>query len=256
MEKYEMVGWITARGGSRRLPRKNVKILLGKPMIAYAIEACVGSKYISRTFVSTEDKEIKEISLKYGAEVIDRPPELSEDDVPQHYANWHWHLELLKENYQPDLIVATMPTMPMVTTRHVNEAIELYMKSKSMYLFAVCQTYNFPDHLMYINDAGLLAFCFDRQRRAYWQRRFSATSHYNNKLKKDKEIYYGASLVNIVPYITAVGPIGEEYVQPYIVSPIDAIDVNTLDDFRMAEYFMKERIKKEKIEKEKENKGG
>ena len=63
-KKYEMVGWIAARGGSKRLPRKNVKMLLGKPMIAYGIEALVGSKYVSRTFVSTEDKEIKEISLK------------------------------------------------------------------------------------------------------------------------------------------------------------------------------------------------
>jgi len=243
-KKYEIVGWITARGGSKRLPRKNVKMLAGKPMIAYTIEASVGSKYISRTFVSTEDKEIKEISLKYGAEVIDRPPELSKDNVNQLYSNWHWHLKLLEENYEPDFIVGLLPTLPMITTKHVDEAIELYLKSKSMSLSAVTETEIGANGLFYINDSGLLVCYLNRQERDRWERHFSVVP-YNSKLKKDRKIYYCSSLITITPYMTAVFPKELEYMEPYIVSPIDAIDVNTLADFKMAEYFMEERIKKE-----------
>lgn len=244
MEKYEIVGWITARGGSKRLSRKNVRMLAGKPMIAYAIEACVGSKYISRTFVSTEDKEIKEISLKYGAEVIDRPVELAEDNVCQHYVNWHWHLELFKENYQPDFIVGPTPTSPMVTTRHIDEAVELYMKSEAMYLSSVCKTDIVGRDLLYISDSRLLQHCLSKQEIIRWDRNFTAVDC-NNPLEKDKDIYYSTSVVTIVPYMTAIMPIGCDGIQPYIMSPADSIDVNTEFDLKLAEMLMKERIERE-----------
>ena len=67
------VAIIPARGGSKGLPRKNIKKLLGKPLIAYTIEAAKKAKNLGRIFVSTEDKEIAKIAKKYGAEVIDRP---------------------------------------------------------------------------------------------------------------------------------------------------------------------------------------
>lgn len=250
MEKYEIVGWIPARGGSKRLPRKNVRMLMGKPMVAWAIEACVGSKYISRTFVSTEDKEIKEVALKYGAEVIDRPAEFCTDTVDQQYALYHWKMELLKENYEPDFIVGLTPTSPMVTTRHIDEAVELYLKSKSMILASVCKTRIVPPDHYYINDSGLLVHCLSRQEIAHYNYRF-ASGYCKNDLEKDKDIYIGNSLVNITPYYTAVVPVGCNYVEPYIVSEADSVDVNTEFDLKLTEMLMKERA-----EREKKNKGG
>lgn len=244
MEKYEIIGWIPARGGSKRLPRKNVKMLAGKPMIAWVIEASVGSKYISSTFVSTDDKEIKEVSLKYGAEVIDRPAEFCTDDVPTSYALKHLQICLLKENYRPDFIVGLTPTSPMVTTKHINEAIELYLKSKSMVLVSVSKTLIVPTDTYYINDSGLLVHCLDRQERRRYNSRFAAV-YYESPLKKDKDIYYGNSVVNITPYYTAAVPVECNYVQPYIVNPEDSIDVNTMFDFKLAEMLLKERIKGE-----------
>ena len=77
----EILGIIPARGGSKGIKRKNLKEILGKPLVAYSIEAGINSKLVTKVVVSTEDSEIKEISLKYGAEVIDRPIELAKDET-------------------------------------------------------------------------------------------------------------------------------------------------------------------------------
>ena len=77
---------IPARGVSKGIPKKNVRLLNGKPLIAYSIEARAlrsrhRSRHINRVLVSTEDQEIAEVSKRYGAEVIDRPKELARDDL-------------------------------------------------------------------------------------------------------------------------------------------------------------------------------
>jgi len=76
-----IVAIITARGGSIGVPRKNVLPIAGKPLIAWSIEHALNSKLVDEVYVTTEDPEIKEVSLKYGAKVIDRPKELSTDEI-------------------------------------------------------------------------------------------------------------------------------------------------------------------------------
>ena len=76
-----ILGVIPARGGSKEIPRKNVKQINGKPLIAWTIEAAKESKIIDRYVVSTEDDEIAAVSREYGAEVIERPPELATDEA-------------------------------------------------------------------------------------------------------------------------------------------------------------------------------
>ena len=72
---------IPARGGSKRLPRKNIVDFFGKPIIAYTIEAALGSGCFSRVLVSTEDSEISDIAIQHGAEVADRPADLAGDSA-------------------------------------------------------------------------------------------------------------------------------------------------------------------------------
>jgi hypothetical protein len=76
-----ILGVIPARGGSKGIPRKNVKSLCGKPLIAWSIEAAKKSKLLDRFVVSTEDEEITKVARKYGAEVIHRSPELAKDET-------------------------------------------------------------------------------------------------------------------------------------------------------------------------------
>jgi CMP-N-acetylneuraminic acid synthetase len=78
----EILAIVPARGGSKGIPRKNIKLLAGKPLIAYTIEAALKSKYIDRVIVSTEDEEIAEIPKLYGAEATKRPIELAKDKSP------------------------------------------------------------------------------------------------------------------------------------------------------------------------------
>ena len=80
-KKLDIVAIIPARGGSKRLPRKNIKTVLGKPMLNWAIDACKQSKYIDRIFVSSEDNEILRLAKNSNVEVIERPISLSEDNV-------------------------------------------------------------------------------------------------------------------------------------------------------------------------------
>ena len=89
MKPYVVAG-IFARGGSKGVPRKNIRLIAGKPLIAYAIETARNSALIGRVIVSTDDREIAEVAVKYGAEVpFLRPPELAQDDSPEWLAWQH-----------------------------------------------------------------------------------------------------------------------------------------------------------------------
>jgi len=111
-KKSNVVCLIPARGGSKGLPRKNIRPLAGKPLIAYSIEAALSCRLIDRVIVTTDDQEIAETSRKYGAEVpFMRPAELAVDDattesVLQHAVLW---LEQ-NEKYQVDIVVFLQPT--------------------------------------------------------------------------------------------------------------------------------------------------
>ena len=115
---------IPARGGSKRLKRKNIVELYGNPLIYYAINACMKSKHYdgSNLFVSTEDNEIKAICAELGASIIDRPRRLSKDDV--------WTQDVLRHavktfNNEPvDIIVRVQANSPQVTYNKIDECIE------------------------------------------------------------------------------------------------------------------------------------
>ena len=108
---------IPARGGSKGLPGKNVRLLDNKPLIVHTIESALGSSYIDRTIVSTDDEEIAAVAGKHNAEVpFLRPPELATDTASSLSVMLHAisHMEK-EENYHPDVIVSLPPTAPRET---------------------------------------------------------------------------------------------------------------------------------------------
>lgn len=115
---------IPARGGSKGVPRKNIKLLNSKPLIAYTIEAALHSGVVDRVFVSTDDAEIAEVAKKFGAEVIDRPKELAGDKVTLEPVIRH-ALEFLEinENYIPDFISCIQPTSPLLKPEIVKSCV-------------------------------------------------------------------------------------------------------------------------------------
>jgi len=114
MEKLEVLALIPARGGSKSIPRKNIKPLAGFPLIAYSIAAGIAAETVTRVIVSTEDEQIAKIAKSYGAEVpFLRPAEFALDNTPdlpvfEHALKW------LQENeqYEPNIIVQLRPTSP------------------------------------------------------------------------------------------------------------------------------------------------
>ena len=128
--KLKILALIPARGGSKGLPRKNIKPLLGKPLIAWTIEQAKNSKYIDKVVVSTDDKEIAEISKEFGAEVpFLRPKELARDDSPtidaiMHAINW---FEEKGEFF--DILVLLEPTSPLRKRNDIDNALELLINS-------------------------------------------------------------------------------------------------------------------------------
>lgn len=129
MYKPKIVAIIPARGGSKGIPRKNIRLLCGKPLIAYTIEAALSSKLIDRVVVSTEDEEIAKISKRYGAEVIKRPVELARDDSPAIDAIIHVISWLEERNQYFDILVLLEATSPLRKENDLDNAIALLIES-------------------------------------------------------------------------------------------------------------------------------
>ena len=119
-----VIAIIPARGGSKGILRKNIKLLNGKPLISYTINAAKQSKHIARTIVSTEDTEIKEVSMKYGAEVIDRPEALAKDNSPTLPVLQHVIQTLQDNNEKVKLIVLLQSTAQFQKPEEIDEAIQ------------------------------------------------------------------------------------------------------------------------------------
>ncbi|MBN2964204.1 acylneuraminate cytidylyltransferase family protein [Sulfurospirillum sp. T05] len=131
---------IPARGGSKRLPRKNILVLCGKPLVVWSVEAGLKSNYIDRVVVSSDDDEILEISKQHGAETIKRPDGLASDtagsfDVIEHAVN----------NFEKyDYIVLLQPTSPLRNARHIDEAIGLLEEKNADAIISVAEMDHSP----------------------------------------------------------------------------------------------------------------
>ncbi len=122
---------IPARGGSKGIPLKNLKLLNGKPLIDYSINGSLKSKFITRTIVSSDHPKILNRAEKLGAEILKRPKNLATDSsqlepVMVHCLN---HFKL-KENYIPDIIILLQNTSPLRTKKHIDDALSTFLDSK------------------------------------------------------------------------------------------------------------------------------
>lgn len=125
----KIIGIIPARGDSKSIPRKNLKLLAGKPLIAWSIESAKKSD-LNRVIVTTDDEEIAAVAKQYGAEVpFLRPTELAGDNVGMEPVLKH-AVESLKqnENYTPDGVALLQSTCPLRQSRHINEAINIFFR--------------------------------------------------------------------------------------------------------------------------------
>lgn len=166
------VAIIPARGGSKKIHRKNIKPLAGKPLVAWTIEAALGYRYFDRIIVSTEDAEIARISRKYPIEVpFLRPIELSQDDTPdlpvcQHALTWMAE----HENYHPDIVVWLRPTCPLRRVEDIEAAIDKLTKSDADCVRSVSLVEHHPYWMKRLEQDRLLPLIEGKDETLYYQR--------------------------------------------------------------------------------------
>lgn len=131
---------IPARGGSKRLPRKNVLDLCGKPLIAYSIEAALKSKHIDKVIVSSDDEGILRIADKFGATTLKRPLSLATDTATTFDVINH----TIENERKYDYIVLLQPTSPLRNEIHIDESIELLERKNADAIVSVCEMEHSP----------------------------------------------------------------------------------------------------------------
>lgn len=153
-----MIAIIPARGGSKRLPGKNIKLLNGKPLIAYTIEAALKCKEITKVIVTTDDEEIAKVSEKYGAIVPGlRPKELSSDTASSNDVV-KYIVELIEDRDKIviDTCILLQPTSPLRNKNHIEEALMLFRNKNADTVISFTKE-SHPLHWnKYMNEDGVL----------------------------------------------------------------------------------------------------
>ncbi len=136
--KDRRVAIIPARGGSKRIPRKNIKLFNGKPIIAYSIQAAIKSKCFDRIIVSTNDQEIAKVALQYGAEVPFIRPEILSNDYAGTLPVIRHAIEWLDQNeYPPTQVCCIYATAPFVSSGHIEKAYKQLISTHAEYCFTI-----------------------------------------------------------------------------------------------------------------------
>lgn len=142
----QIIATVCARGGSKRLPRKNIKDLAGKPLIAYTIEVALKCKRVIRVIVSTDDEDIVKISKQYGAEVpFIRPKSLATDTIGKLPVIQN-AVEFCEKEYNTgiDVIIDLDPTAPIRKVTDLDQALNKFLESDADVLYSVCMARKSP----------------------------------------------------------------------------------------------------------------
>jgi len=233
---------IPARGGSKSIPRKNIKLLAGKPLIAWTIEAALQSHSLNRVIVSTDDEEIAGVSRQWGAEVpFLRPPELAQDDISAISPVLHavqWLDE--HEGYQPVYVMLLQPTSPLRTTQDIESAINLGLVHNADSVVSVCEVKTHPCWAMGLDDQGAVQNFLGLDLREL-QKKYPCRQDLPPAYAENGAIYLAKRSV----LLERQAFYGEK-LYGYVMPAGRSIDLDTLLDLRLAELMLKDRIEHER----------
>lgn len=228
LNSKKIVAIIPARGGSKGIQKKNIKLLVGKPLIAYSIEQAKQLNLIDRVIVSTDDKEIAEIAERYGAEVQMRPSELAQDDSLTIDVLKYVVRTLEKENYFPDIVILLQPTSPFRKTEHILSVIEKIDDGFDS-VTTVSKLNIHPCRFLKINENGKSIFINDEKETL---RQNVNNFHVNGAVYAyKKEILMNLQILPWQKTNNAAVEIDSRY----------AFDIDSPIDFKIAEYLMQQK---------------
>ena len=228
IDNKRIVAIIPARGGSKGIKRKNIRILNGKPLISYTIEQALKSKYIDRVIVSTEDLEIAEISKSFGAEVpFLRPQELAQDDTlgiePIIHAVNYLNGE---EKYFFEYVMCLQCTCPLRKAKDIDNSIEEINKKNADALVSVCESEVNPYWMKTIQDGKLVDFI---KTNVDYIRRQDLPKVY--RLNGAMYLAKTKVILNRKTWYT-------DNTLPYIMDRISSADIDDEMDFKYVEFLM------------------
>ncbi|WP_051117228.1 cytidylyltransferase domain-containing protein, partial [Vibrio campbellii] len=131
----KVLAFIPARGGSKRLPRKNILPIAGKPLIGWSIDAAKGSEYIDDTFISTDDQEIADVAAGLGIPAPELRPEHLASDTASTANVLTYTLEKFGTGF--DIVILLQPTSPLRTSQHIDQALELFIEKQAFSVVSV-----------------------------------------------------------------------------------------------------------------------
>jgi len=222
-----MIALIPARCGSKGLIKKNIKELLGKPMIAYTIEAALKSKYISEVIISTDCKEIEEIALRLGAKSYFLRPEYLASDEAKAVDTYIYTIEKLNSDFNHTInnIIILQPTSPLRTTEDIDNAIELFKKKHADSVISYTEEHHPIVWHKYITKEKKFTNIFD-------------DSILNRQ--EIKKSYYPNGAIFIFKYdLIKHKTYYNENSYAYIMPRERSIDIDEEIDFKFAEFLMK-----------------
>ena len=218
---------IPARGGSKRLKGKNIKMLLGKPLIAHSIGFAQKCNLINKIVVSTENEEIKNTALQFGAEVIDRPVELAQDTTKTAPVLIDVVEKLEQNGYKPDIIILLQATCPVRQEGLAEKALDLLINSENDSIFtAFMKSYTMATWK--VSKDNKIEALYDYHLRPRWQ-----DVEVNDKLFGEDGAFYA---IKYDAFKKCKDFIGEN---PLIFQVERTVDIDTQEDFDKAEVLMK-----------------
>lgn len=217
---YRYITIIPARGGSKRFPGKNIHSFMGIPLIAHSIRCSQQCEKVSRTFVSTDDEQIKQVSLRFGAEVIDRPSELGGDLTTSAEVMQNAVQNLVWGGVEFDYVLLLQATNPLRPNNLLKHAIQLIEESKA-------------DSLMTVNRSELKLGRIINHHFTPWN------YHYGQRSQDLEPLYYENGLLYISSKeLLLHGKIISEDMLPMVVDHVfGEVDIDTREDLEYAEFI-------------------
>ena len=219
-----VLGLIPARGGSKGIPRKNVRSLGGKPLIAWTIEQGKESRYIDRLVVSTDDRQIADVAREWGADVpFLRPDDLATDDARGVDVVIH----ALQELPEFDVVVLLQPTSPFRVTGDIDAAIALWKDNESSSVVGVTEVAKSPYWMYRIRDDGALTELLPKPASAANRQQLPKTYALNGAVY----VTTAASLLELESFLSPSA-------RPYVMPSDRSVDLDSQLDWLYAEWLI------------------
>ncbi len=229
MNGCSILAIIPARGGSKGVPMKNIRMFHGQPLLAWTIQAAQGCREIDRLLLSSDDERIMEVARHYGCEVpFARPPELATDtatslDVARHV------LDHLEKKY--DILLWLQPTSPLRTSDHIRAALEVVAQGRHNSCVSVCRSAKPPEWMFRLQDDHTLIRVVPQAQEAGYRQAIPPAYVLN-----------GAIYACSIPWLLQGKSFTDNQTIALVMEDRHSIDIDTEQDFQLGEWWMRHNL--------------